>query len=229
MPRDEMGGWQMKKYLIGAIAVAAIAMGGAAHATTYLLNYDACSGGCGLASYGQINVTGQGTGLLTVDIELNANTVFQQAGSNPHDEIWFDTNTTSATLAGFAAPFSTNGAQATGSHQANGASLGTYDYTIQRAHAGNPGSALSGQHSLTFTVAGPSSLALDYTTVGDKNLYFIVDVAAFNPATGALVNTGRVGATLAPTVPEPASWALMILGFGGVGAVLRRRRTLVAA
>ncbi|THD60722.1 CCXG family PEP-CTERM protein [Phenylobacterium sp.] len=33
-------------------------------------------------------------------------------------------------------------------------------------------------------------------------------------------------------VPEPAAWALMILGFGGVGAVLRRRRTagdLVAA
>lgn len=30
-------------------------------------------------------------------------------------------------------------------------------------------------------------------------------------------------------VPEPAAWALMILGFGGVGAVLRRRRDRVAA
>ncbi|THD51433.1 MAG: PEP-CTERM sorting domain-containing protein [Phenylobacterium sp.] len=31
-------------------------------------------------------------------------------------------------------------------------------------------------------------------------------------------------------VPEPASWALMILGFGGVGAALRRRhRALVTA
>jgi hypothetical protein len=27
-----------------------------------------------------------------------------------------------------------------------------------------------------------------------------------------------------PGVPEPTSWALMILGFGGVGAVLRRRQ-----
>ena len=27
-------------------------------------------------------------------------------------------------------------------------------------------------------------------------------------------------------VPEPASWGLMILGFGGLGAALRRRRTL---
>jgi hypothetical protein len=29
-------------------------------------------------------------------------------------------------------------------------------------------------------------------------------------------------------IPEPAAWALMILGFGGVGAVLRRKATRVA-
>jgi hypothetical protein len=28
------------------------------------------------------------------------------------------------------------------------------------------------------------------------------------------------------TVPEPATWAMMILGFGGIGALLRRRRVL---
>jgi hypothetical protein len=31
-----------------------------------------------------------------------------------------------------------------------------------------------------------------------------------------------------PGVPEPASWALMILGFGAAGAVLRRRRAIFA-
>jgi hypothetical protein len=30
-------------------------------------------------------------------------------------------------------------------------------------------------------------------------------------------------------VPEPASWALMIGGFGLAGAALRRRKALVAA
>jgi hypothetical protein len=36
--------------------------------------------------------------------------------------------------------------------------------------------------------------------------------------------------TAGPTggVPEPASWALMILGFGGAGAALRRRRSVLA-
>ena len=31
------------------------------------------------------------------------------------------------------------------------------------------------------------------------------------------------------TVPEPATWAMMIMGFFGLGAVLRRRRVAVAA
>jgi hypothetical protein len=34
--------------------------------------------------------------------------------------------------------------------------------------------------------------------------------------------------TLNAAIPEPASWSLMIMGFGGIGAALRRRRTMVA-
>ena len=30
------------------------------------------------------------------------------------------------------------------------------------------------------------------------------------------------------SVPEPAAWALMMLGFGGMGAALRRRRPQTA-
>jgi hypothetical protein len=59
---------------------------------------------------------------------------------------------------------------------------------------------------------------------------------AFNLAEGFTVNAGdwlvdnRFIDPLAPTggVPEPASWALLILGFGAVGAVLRRRRLAAA-
>jgi hypothetical protein len=214
----------MKKYLIGGVAAATLALGGAAHATTYFLNVDDCSGTCGQASYGQINVSNDGLGTLTVDIELNANTIFQESGKDPHKEIWFDTNTNSVTIGGLAAPFTANGTQTAGADTPNGVQ-GSFDYVIQRAGKdGNPATALDGQHSLSFTVSGPLSLALGSTTVGSNNLFFVVDVASFHPDGGLLINTGRVGATIQGGVPEPASWALMILGFGGVGAVLRTRR-----
>ena len=42
---------------------------------------------------------------------------------------------------------------------------------------------------------------------------------------------GTVGAVspVAASVPEPAAWALMLLGFGGLGAALRARRRTLAA
>jgi hypothetical protein len=43
------------------------------------------------------------------------------------------------------------------------------------------------------------------------------------PCTGA-----GCGETPGGDVPEPATWAMMIMGFGGVGALMRRRRTALA-
>ncbi|QMW24536.1 PEP-CTERM sorting domain-containing protein [Sandaracinobacteroides saxicola] len=40
--------------------------------------------------------------------------------------------------------------------------------------------------------------------------------------------TGLAEARYAGAVPEPATWAMMIAGFGLVGAATRRRRTMVA-
>ncbi|MBX3482963.1 PEPxxWA-CTERM sorting domain-containing protein [Phenylobacterium sp.] len=66
---------------------------------------------------------------------------------------------------------------------------------------------------------------------------FAYTSAAGTPSTGG--NGASVGLievidnitydTLTTGVPEPATWAMMILGFGGVGATLRQRRRLVAA
>jgi hypothetical protein len=41
-------------------------------------------------------------------------------------------------------------------------------------------------------------------------------------------NSFEVDNLAIPGVPEPTTWGLMILGFGGIGAMLRRRRQAVA-
>jgi hypothetical protein len=62
--------------------------------------------------------------------------------------------------------------------------------------------------SLTFTALGTSATLsfLDATPVGDGG-----------PSNLALANVSIGGA------PEPSTWALMIIGVGGVGAIMRRR------
>jgi hypothetical protein len=71
------------------------------------------------------------------------------------------------------------------------------------------GSAESGDFSFGLTAAKPGITALKNQTL-----------SSFRAASSA---------TFDIAVPEPASWALMIVGFGGAGAALRRRRTLAAA
>jgi hypothetical protein len=68
-----------------------------------------------------------------------------------------------------------------------------------------------------------------------KSRYVTFDIYGCNRAgfsyNGCGLGEGAFRSTaLAPAaVPEPGAWALMILGFGGVGATLRRRREGFAA
>ena len=63
---------------------------------------------------------------------------------------------------------------------------------------------------------------------GDQSQGFTVSYHFSDAVTGVTFSSGTQNAfefdKLAGGVPEPASWALMILGFGGVGATLRSRR-----
>ena len=54
-------------------------------------------------------------------------------------------------------------------------------------------------------------------TAGYETDNHTVGFDVINPGNGVVIPTG---------VPEPAAWALMIIGVGGVGAALRRRRAL---
>jgi hypothetical protein len=83
------------------------------------------------------------------------------------------------------------------------------DNTIAQSNGDQQSGNTNGRLTLTFDKA-VSSVVLK----SDTNAFEISDVAG-----------------IAAGVPEPASWALMILGFGGAGAALRgqRRRQAAAA
>ena len=54
---------------------------------------------------------------------------------------------------------------------------------------------------------------------------------SYSVAGGTSYGAARLGTFSAatPAVPEPATWAMLMVGFGGVGAALRRRKSVKAA
>lgn len=92
---------------------------------------------------------------------------------------------------------------------------------------------------LTAMGSGPSFTSTSEVTVPNGNgrgngggtvhpagFWFSADVVT---STGATFNIAARDAFVQTAIPEPGTWALMILGFGGAGAVLRRRRRLALA
>ena len=79
----------------------------------------------------------------------------------------------------------------------------------------------------TFTIPKPYNFffefsdGIDFTTSGQAGSY----QETFT--NGSAASTGTY--TLTTSVPEPASWAMMLVGFGALGAVVRRRKAAVAA
>ena len=65
---------------------------------------------------------------------------------------------------------------------------------------------------------------------GAMNIRILDSHGAFSDYIGIANDGQNGGATVSfqSGVPEPASWAMMLVGFGGLGAVLRRRRSHAA-
>ena len=140
---------------------------------------------------------------------------------------------------------------APGSFTASGTSnLGDFSYTASHCIAGPPpgsyydgvfewtfaNGTLSGTHDGTLTLAGPGL----FNVV--ENLVFTGGTGRYLGASGSAIATGTLqfgqfnnvpasfgnvtlsGEVTAPGVPEPASWAMLITGFGIIGASARHRR-----
>jgi hypothetical protein len=75
---------------------------------------------------------------------------------------------------------------------------------------------------LGFTTAGGTSASLYFASVAQK--YQLTTTSPFS--SGYVTATSRLAT---PAVPEPAAWAMLMLGFGGIGFALRRRKAVTVS
>jgi hypothetical protein len=100
------------------------------------------------------------------------------------------------------------------------------------------GSAITGLASVfgsnnLFYVTGPSFLdgsGLGFTTAAGTgvNLFFQDSASSFrvntvNPFTTSFASANATVAQVSSAVPEPTTWAMMLVGFGAVGFAMRRK------
>lgn len=233
-------------HLAAAAAAGALAMLAAvpASATVYTFNdYQTTFS----QPLGTVTVTGQGSNVLSFDVDLADNVYFQMSGNGSlHDAFWFDltglVGGTSVTY-NITAPDAPGGA-AGGDYPTGGQFVGAnfsnnaygqgflqnadYAVRVEDTSAGANLNYYAGH--LTFTVTGGTGSMLDLGPVNGTNDVAGADLRQCSSlACTTILATGPIGATLTGGgVPEPATWAMMIIGFGAIGAVLRRRRGQMA-
>ena len=205
--------------IAGALAAMAVSMAVAApaSATIWLLNMTDAQGA--LASpYGQVEVTDAGGGSLNFTVTLFDGLKFTDTGV-AHSAFTFS-------LAG--APVVTpSGLPSDYSFTRNpdmvqNSPFAYFDYAVTCMDSCRPSDGgRAGPLSFTITGAGLTlaSLASATGTFGGQTVLFAADTISTAGVTGAIG-----GGPIAGGVPEPATWAMMIIGMGMVGMGLRLRR-----
>ena len=228
--------------IFGAVIATGLASAGAAGAVTidtFYLTDNGCSSTCipsgapidpGGAPYiGTVKVT-EVAGALDFSVDLIKGTVFNMAGkSGTHHALAFNITSTGTTdsvknvtvTVSKASSLDFKG-EAPGSYKDS--PFGNFDDAVD-----NNGSIKdnggSNPTTLTFVVTDTAKnlTFANITPIGE--IYLAADVFS-NGNTG---NVGAHGGTISIATPEPASWALMLLGVGLTGATLRSRRRATLA
>jgi hypothetical protein len=210
----------MKLKLLAAAAAGALALttAGSAGAVQYLLQF---SDAFGTGNFGTVDVTGSATDLHFV-VNVAPNFIID---TGSHFAVSMNLAGSGFALTGAPAGFTlTTSATPT----LTNAPFTGFDVALNCGDpACGPGGSAPFGTSLTFDITGASLGVLLADPFQGHPINFAVDV--LNSSFPAGANTGVVGGglgTVTNPIPEPATWAMMILGFGGIGTMLRRRRSL---
>jgi len=113
------------------------------------------------------------------------------------------------------------------SNGVTGAALGTtIGFNDDQLSASGGILSYTGANIETFTdaVDGTSQVAFGFSGVGTIRLQNV----SLIDLTGSVTQPFRIGTEQVSGVPEPSTWAMMILGFAGVGFMVYRRKPKLA-
>lgn len=231
----------MRNYLLGAIVAAGLAVAPAANAVvtfTSKLEYKDGVAGAFTPTFGLVTIEEISPTLVQLTVSLTNPLSLLINTGGPHDPFTFNTVSDDGVSVS-TAHFSDGGH---GSFAISG--FGTMTDRINYDGQNGGGHGLHGP--LVFTVsnlAGITFAGLGYhtdangkiTTLGtgehfksnNDGWWFTADI--YDGATGFTYNVGARDAFAPGGVPEPATWAMMLVGFGGMGALLRRSRRVARA
>jgi hypothetical protein len=208
---------------VSLVLASAVGLAGAAQATVYDLTLDHCTGGCGpqAPDFGTVTTSDDADGMgMDVTVSLLNDDSFTSGGT--HAFVFDLTGAPTITLAKLTSGFTFEPA-AGGPYHEDG--FGDWPYAIDFT-SGKGGD--NEQTSLSFEVLGDGTNLANFTGVFDTTDSKTVDFAA-DIWSGTDGKTGDVGAAAlaVASVPEPATWALMLIGVGGLGAALRGSRSRI--
>jgi hypothetical protein len=202
-----MGCLTMMRFLTlsAAVAAASALAAGQVQAATWLISYQSTGGSPHEAT---LDVTASDT--------LNA--------VGGYDVTAVSGNVDGDTVTGLIA----NPGQPFQSYSADGMFI--YDNVIWPTRApelSNPGLFFSGASGDEYNLFSDNSTTYELYKARPGVTFLANSVGTITLAQGPAHDVGDRG--FGAAIPEPGAWALMILGFGGAGALLRRRRISAAA
>jgi hypothetical protein len=206
----------------GACAALALTAGlaSAASATVYNLNVDGSSGGSFPGSAGTVTVTSAANGGLTFDVSLISPDTFHSNGGHTSFAFTLNGDASGVALSGLTTNNSATWSGLGGPGSFPDPSIGSFEYGLDCSSCSPPDPSYA--TTLHFTVTATDHSTLSLVDVGNGVF------GAANLRNGTTGNTGAVGFTAGtPGVPEPATWAMLIVGMGMVGAGMRMRRRSV--